>query len=192
MHRNPRLKLPEDPNLNIWNYYTIMKITPMVMDDFLLILLTIPLTDQSLEMDLYKIYNLPTLHPKLKEFTYQMEGEYLAISKSRLYVAVPTAREIRICEATEGYLCLMNQALYPIEKLEWCTYTLFGPGPKQNKAILCHQYSKTRCQQGTKFGRIPLGSVFIKERENAGQMFAEHPCNRYQATTDNHTCGQWL
>ena len=127
MYRNPRLILPEDPNLNIWNYYTIMKITPVVMDDFLLILLTIPLTDQSLEMDLYKIYNLPTLHPKLKiEFTYQMEGEYLAISKSRLYVAVPTAREIRICEATKGYLCLMNQALYPIEKLEWCTYALFA------------------------------------------------------------------
>ena len=48
MNRNPRLKLPEDPNINIWNYYTIMKITPIVMDDFLLILLTIPLTDQSL------------------------------------------------------------------------------------------------------------------------------------------------
>ena len=132
MNRNPRLKLPEDPNLNIWNYYTIMKITPVVMDDFLLILLTIPLTDQSLEMDLYKIYNLPTLHPKLKiEFTYQMEGEYLAISKSRLYAAIPTAREIRICEATEGYLCLMNQALYPIEKLEWCAYALFAQD--QNK-----------------------------------------------------------
>ena len=85
MNRNPRLKLPEDPNLNIWNYYMIMKITPVVLDDFLLILLTIPLTDQSLEMNLYKIYNLPTLHPKLKiELTYQMEGEYLAISKSRL------------------------------------------------------------------------------------------------------------
>ena len=74
-----------------------MKITPIVMEDFLLILLTIPLTDQSLEMDLYKIYNLPTLHPKLKiEFTYQIEGEYLAISKCRLYAAIPTAREIRI------------------------------------------------------------------------------------------------
>ena len=96
------------------------------MDDFLLILLTIPLTDQSLEMDLYKIYNLPTLHPKLKtEFTYQIEGEYLVISKSRLYAAIPTAREIRFCEITEGYLCLMNQALYPIEKLEWCSYALF-------------------------------------------------------------------
>ena len=94
MNRNPQLKLPEDPNLNIWNYYTIMKITSVVMDDFLLILLTIPLTDQSLEMDLYKIYNLPTLHPNLKiEFTYQMEGEYLVISKSRLYAAIPTARD---------------------------------------------------------------------------------------------------
>ena len=55
MNRNPRLRLPEDPNFNIWNYYTIMKITPIVMDDFLLILLTIPLTDLSLEMDLYRV-----------------------------------------------------------------------------------------------------------------------------------------
>ena len=83
-------------------------------------------------MDLYKIYNLPTLHPKLKlEFTYQIDGEYLAISKSRLYAAILTAREIRICEATEEYLCLMNQALYSIKKLEWCSYALFAQG--QNK-----------------------------------------------------------
>ena len=32
-----------------------------------------------------------------------------------------------------------------------------------------------RCQQSTKFGWIPLGSVFIKERENAGQMLVGHP-----------------
>ena len=117
MKRNPRLQLPEDPNINIWIYYSIMKITPIVMDDFLLIILTIPLTDQSLEMDLYKIYNLSTLHPKLKvEFTYQLEGEYLVITKIQLYAALPTAGEIRIYKGTEGYLCLMNQALYPVKK----------------------------------------------------------------------------
>ena len=150
MNRNPRLKIPEDPNLNIWNYYTIMKIIPIVMDDFLLILLTIPLTDQSLEMDLYKIYNLPTLHPKLTiEFTYQMEGEYLAISKSRLYAAIPTAREIRICKTTEGYLCLMNQALYPIEKLEWCSYALFAQDRnkiRQHCAINTQKWDANRAQ----------------------------------------------
>ena len=53
------------------------------MDDFLLIILTIPLTDQSLEMNLYRVYNLPALHPELKvEFTYEIEGEYLAITKN--------------------------------------------------------------------------------------------------------------
>ena len=94
MKRNPRLQLPEDPNINIWNYYSIMKIAPIVLDDFLLIILTIPLTDQSLEMNLCKIYNLPALHPKLKvEFTYQLEGEYLAITKNKLYAALPTTGE---------------------------------------------------------------------------------------------------
>ena len=135
MKRNPRLQLPEDPNTNIWNYYSIMKVTPIVMDDFLLIILTIPLTDQSLEMDLYKIYNLPALHPKLKvEFTYQLEGEYLAITKNKLYAALPTAGKIRICKGTERYLCLMNQALYPVEKIEWCAYALFTQNEDKKRA----------------------------------------------------------
>ena len=61
---------------------------------------------------------MSALHPKLKvEFTYELEGEYLAITKNKLYAALPTAREIRICKGTRGYLCLMNQALYPIDKL---------------------------------------------------------------------------
>ena len=137
MKRNPRLQLPEDPNVNIWNYYPIMKLTPIVMDDFLLIILTIPLTDQSLEMNLYKVYNLPALHPELKvEFTYELEGEYLAITKNKLYAALPTAREIRICKGTGGYLCLMNQALYPIDRLEWCVYALFTDD-KEKKREYC-------------------------------------------------------
>ena len=28
MKRNPRLQLPEDPNINMWNYYLIMKVPP--------------------------------------------------------------------------------------------------------------------------------------------------------------------
>ena len=134
MKRNPRLQLPEDPNINIWNYYSIMKITSIVMDDFLLIILTHTF-DQSLEMDLYKIYNLPTLHPKLKvEFTCQLEGEYLAITKNKLYAALPTAGEIRICKGMEGYLFLMNQALYLVEKIEWCAYALFTQNEDKKRA----------------------------------------------------------
>ena len=43
------------------------------MDDFPLLILTVPLVDQSLQMDLYKVHNLPALHPKLNiQFTYQV------------------------------------------------------------------------------------------------------------------------
>ena len=102
MKRNPRLQLPEDPNVNIWNYYSIMKITPIVMDDFLLIILTIPLTDRSLKMNLYKVYNLPALHPELKvEFTYELEGEYLAITKNKLYAALPRPGKLEFVKALE-------------------------------------------------------------------------------------------
>ena len=88
MKWNPRLTLPEDPNVNIWNYYTIMKITPIIMENFLLVILTIPLADQSLVMNLYKVHNLPALHPKLNiQFQYQLEGEYLAITKDKQYTA---------------------------------------------------------------------------------------------------------
>ena len=150
MKRNPRLQLPEDPNINIWNYYPIMKITPVVMDDYLLIILTIPLTDQSLEMNLYKVYNLPALHPELKvEFTYELEGEYLAITKNKLYAALPTAREIRICKGTGGYLCLMNQALYPIDKLEWCIYALFTNNEEKKReycSINTHKRDANKAQ----------------------------------------------
>ena len=103
---------------------------------FLLIILTIPLTDQSLEMNLYKIYNLPALHPELKvEFTYELEGEYLAITKNKLYAALPTAREIRICKGTGGYLRLMNQALYPIEKIDLWAVTAFEKGKMQIRCL---------------------------------------------------------
>ena len=150
MKSNPRLQLPEDPNVNIWNYYPIMKITPIVMDDFLLIRLTIPLTDQSLEMNLCKVYNLPALHLELKvEFTYELEGEYLAITKNKLYAALPTAREIRICKGTGGYLCLMNQALYPIDKLEWCIYALFTNNEEKKReycSINTHKRGANKAQ----------------------------------------------
>ena len=78
-------------------------------------------------MNLYKVHNLPTLHPKLHvQFQYQLEGGYLAITKDKQYAALPTAQgHTWICETTERYLCPMNQALYPVDKIEWCIYALY-------------------------------------------------------------------
>ena len=95
MKRNPRLQLPEDPDRNIWTYYSIMRITPIVMENFLLVVLTVPIIDTSLQMNVYRVHNLPTLHPELKtQFTYQLEGKFLAVSKDGIYAALPKDRDI--------------------------------------------------------------------------------------------------
>ena len=56
---NARLKLCQDPETNIWSYYGTVKLIPIVLQDYLMLILTAPLVDQSLHMNLYKIHNLP-------------------------------------------------------------------------------------------------------------------------------------
>ena len=126
MAHNPRLELPYDITTEIYKYYPVMKITPVVVGDVLAMLLTIPLIDKSMKMNVYKVHNLPALDPELKVAAeYVLEGEYLAIDEHGLYVALPDAREIQICLTSQGGLCVMNQALHPIESINWCIYALF-------------------------------------------------------------------
>ena len=47
---NARLRLCEDPETNIWSYYGTVKVTPIVLQYYLMLTLTVPLVDQSLQM----------------------------------------------------------------------------------------------------------------------------------------------
>ena len=72
---NARLKLYKDPETNIWFYYGTVKLTPIVLQDYLMLILTVPLVDQSLQMNLYKVHNLPMLHPTMNMHAqYELEG----------------------------------------------------------------------------------------------------------------------
>ena len=91
-----------------------------------MLILTVPLVDQSLQMNLYKVHNLPMLHPVLNvHVQYQLEGTYLATMMEGMFVSLPTALDIKLCLITRGYLCMFNQALYPVECTKWCIYALF-------------------------------------------------------------------
>ena len=89
---NARFKLCEDPETNIWSYYGTVKLTPIILQDYLMLILTVPLVDQSLQMDLYKAHNLPMLHPVLNmHVQYELEGTYLATMMEGMLVCLPTA-----------------------------------------------------------------------------------------------------
>ena len=123
---NARLKLCEDPEINIWSYYRTVKLTPIVLDDYLMIILTIPLVVQSLHMNLYKVHNLPMLHPTLSVHAqYELEGFYLATMMEGMYITLPTALDVKLCLMMNGHLCMLDQVLYPVDHTKWCIYALF-------------------------------------------------------------------
>ena len=123
---NPRLMLPYDLDTEVWKFYDVLRITPVVMDRMLVILLTIPLTDQSLEMNIYKAHNLPLASPEYHVTSqYVLEGEYLAVDKDGMYVALPEKESIGLCLISDLGLCTIKQALYPTELVDWCIYAIF-------------------------------------------------------------------
>ena len=104
----------------------MVKLTPIVLEDYLMLILTIPLVDQSLHMDLYKVHKLPMLHPTLHVHAqYEIEGSYLATVMEGMFITLPTALDVRLCLMMNGHLCMFNQALYPVEHTNWCIYALF-------------------------------------------------------------------
>ena len=123
MHTNPRLRLPYDPHTGeIWKYYTVIKVTPIVMDKMLVILVL----DKTLELNIYQVHNLPAIPPEQEvEALYQLENRYFAIGKHGMYVTLPTEQAIRTCLQTELAICILGQALYPVKHVTLCTYALF-------------------------------------------------------------------
>ena len=125
MKQNPRLKLPYDPQEEIYKFYEVMKVTPVIVEDVLTMLLAIPLIDKSLEMNIYRVHNLPALQVKLGVAAEYILGDYIAVDQHGLYVALPDEKEMQICLTSQGGLCVMNQALHPVETVDWCVYALF-------------------------------------------------------------------
>ena len=66
------------------------------------------------------------LHPTLGvQVEYELEGEYLAILVHGMYATIPHATDIKLCKMSQGHLCMLDRALYPVDRVEWCLYALF-------------------------------------------------------------------
>ena len=126
IHSNAQLSLSEDPSQNIWAYYNIIKVMPIMMDGYLMVILTIPLIDSSLNVNLYKVNNLPMLHPQYQiQVEYELEGAYLATHMHGMYATIPKETDIKLCMMSQGHLCMFEEPLYLVDKIDWCLYALF-------------------------------------------------------------------
>ena len=72
------------------------------------------------------MHNLPLVSPKYHVTAqYVLEGEYLAVGKKGMYIALPGEDSIQICLMSDLGLCTLKHALYPSDLVEWCIYALY-------------------------------------------------------------------
>ena len=91
-----------------------------------MLILTVPFVDHSPQMNLYKVHNLPMLHPTLNVHAqYELEETYLATLMEGMFILLPMALDVKVCLVTNGHLWMFDQALYPVEHTHWCIYALF-------------------------------------------------------------------
>ena len=115
---NARLRLSEDSETNTWAYYGNVKLTSIVLQDYLMLILTVPLVDQYLQIELYKVYNLPMLHPTLHMHAQcEIKGTYVATLMEGMFISLPSTLDVRLCLGTTRHLCMFDKALYPMESI---------------------------------------------------------------------------
>ena len=121
MAQNPWSALPNYPDEDIWSYYGLLHIYPIVFDDHLVIILQVPLVEKSLIMKAYKVYNLAILHPTLKKvFQNSLEALCPGLFSDGNYATIPLEHAVLICAFTKGHMCRLDTALYHTEKIMWC------------------------------------------------------------------------
>ena len=66
------------------------------------------------------------LHPTLEiQVEYELEGTYFATHMHGMYATIPKENDIKLCMMTQGHLCMFDEPLYPVDKINWCIYALF-------------------------------------------------------------------
>ena len=167
MRANPRLRLPYDPRAGeIWKYYGVIKVTPIVMDKMLVILMTIPVLDKSLELNIYQVHNLPAIPPGQEiAALYQLESRYFAIGKHVMYVTLPTEQSVRVCLQTELAICILEQALYPVKHITWCVYALFIDDEPRIKRDCKYTVSKVSGNKAISLGGYLWAISSIKQEQ---------------------------
>ena len=91
-----------------------------------MVILTILLIDSSLDVNLYKVHNLPMLYPQLQiQVVYELKGAYFATHMHGMYATIPKETDIKLCLKSQGHLCMFEEPLYSVDKIDWCLYALF-------------------------------------------------------------------
>ena len=126
LEKYPKLELPLDEEGDIWPFYSLIRTIPVLCEEFRVFVVEMPLWSKDMHMNLYKVHNLPAIHPQYElAITYAIEGLYYAVSNDWGYVSIPDERAVAHCEKTGPKVCHFKAPLYPHSKCKFGLCALF-------------------------------------------------------------------
>lgn len=137
----PTVKLPNNPDIDLWIFYKYLECTTIVEDDHLLVIVHIPLLDGYSTFDVYQTFNLPVpivtsssvaasdkpLAPNSNNQNlvarYTLENEMLAINSDRTQYVLFTPHELDKCTNVVKDFCTIKSP--PVHRSKACIVALF-------------------------------------------------------------------
>ena len=121
-----RLALPQWNGENTWYMCKFIKLWSFMKSGTLYTILHTPLVDKSLEFHLFRIQNIPSLHPGLKKsFRYSIQEEFLTIRLDVQYITCPLSTDIMASQPSNSQFCHINSPLYVADTSNSYSYVLF-------------------------------------------------------------------
>ena len=66
------------------------------------------------------------LHPRYQiQVECKLEDAYFACHMHSMYATIPKETDIKLCIMSQGLLCMFEEPLYPVDKIDWCIHALF-------------------------------------------------------------------
>lgn len=129
------LRLPGNPDEDLWSFYKFLTCTSTTEDNKLLIILSIPLLDAQDTYSIYKVHNLPALMTNQSNSIidngcsmvaqYDLEANSIAVNTDRTRYMLLSSNELRSCSNPLMGFCFAKSPVYKTSVSKLCIIALF-------------------------------------------------------------------
>ena len=128
------LKLPNDPQVDLWFFYKHLTCITVLETDTILIVISIPLLDLNGKFEVFKAISVPFPLPtdqgqqsNLPDMVavYDLEATDFIINRERTKYALLSQKEKQHCSDQSTTFCAIENAIFPINLSKLCVIALF-------------------------------------------------------------------
>ena len=135
----PPLMMIREPETNLWHYYKTLKVSTVIHNQRLIVLISIPLINANSRLELFRIHNLP--FPGQGEFSsvvakYDIKAYALAVNSERTEYLRLSEHDFRSCVSNPESYCEFNRVRHLMGTDRHCEAVLFMRR-KQGRSRVC-------------------------------------------------------